>query len=166
MRIILVQSEIELAIRQFVLSQIAIRDGQEITIDFKNTRGPEGATAEIDIKSPAAEASASGNSSSAGSPVAAASTTQTPSSEPKEEGTVAENPTGTSAPAAEATASDTSEESGSAQNATQSSNVEIGEDIKKTVPFDADEPVDGGDEAQSEPAPRSLFANLTKPKND
>lgn len=52
MRIIIVQAEIELAIRQYVLGQINIAEGQEITIDFKNTRGDDGATAEINIMKP------------------------------------------------------------------------------------------------------------------
>ena len=42
MKIILVQAEIELAIRAYVLTQIAVKDGQDITIDFKNTRGDDG----------------------------------------------------------------------------------------------------------------------------
>ena len=54
MRIILVQAEIELALRAYVLNQISVREGQEITIAFKNTRGDDGATAEIDISTPSA----------------------------------------------------------------------------------------------------------------
>lgn len=53
MRIILVQAEIELALRAYVLNQIAVKDGQDISITFKNTRGDDGATAEIDITTPA-----------------------------------------------------------------------------------------------------------------
>lgn len=52
MRIILVQAEIELALRAYVLNQIAVKDGQDINITFKNTRGDDGATAEIDITTP------------------------------------------------------------------------------------------------------------------
>lgn len=52
MRIILVQAEIELALRAYVLSQIAVKEGQDISIEFKNTRGDDGTTAEINITSP------------------------------------------------------------------------------------------------------------------
>lgn len=52
MKIILVQAEIELAIRAYVLTQIAVKEGQDIYIDFKNTRGDDGTTAEINITSP------------------------------------------------------------------------------------------------------------------
>ena len=51
MRIIIVQSEIEEAIKAYVLNQIAVREGQEVTIDFKATRGDDGMTAEVNIGS-------------------------------------------------------------------------------------------------------------------
>ena len=49
MRIIIVQSEIEIAIRNHVLTQIVVKEGQKISIEFKNTRGEDGFTAEVDI---------------------------------------------------------------------------------------------------------------------
>ena len=54
MRITLVQAEIEAALRAYVFSQINVAEGQDITIDFKNTRGEDGATAEINITKAAA----------------------------------------------------------------------------------------------------------------
>ena len=51
MQIIIVQSEIETAIRNYVLSQLNVKEGQRIDIDLKATRGESGATAIIDIVS-------------------------------------------------------------------------------------------------------------------
>lgn len=49
MQIILVQSEIEQALKDYVNSQVNVKDGQEISIELKATRGTDGATAIIDI---------------------------------------------------------------------------------------------------------------------
>jgi len=49
MQITIIQSEIETAIRNYIMSQITVREGQRIDIDLKATRGPEGYQAVIDI---------------------------------------------------------------------------------------------------------------------
>ncbi len=49
MQIIIVQSEIEEAIRNHINSQIMVQDGMRIDIDLSATRGPEGFRATIDI---------------------------------------------------------------------------------------------------------------------
>ena len=49
MRITIVQTEIEEAIRNHILSQIQVQDGMEIEIDLRATRGAEGFQADIDI---------------------------------------------------------------------------------------------------------------------
>ncbi len=49
MRIILVQDEIELAVTNYVRSQINIQDNQDIKIELKAGRGEAGYTADIDI---------------------------------------------------------------------------------------------------------------------
>ena len=49
MQIIIVQSEIETAIRNHILSQINVNEGNEINIDLSATRGAEGFKATIDI---------------------------------------------------------------------------------------------------------------------
>lgn len=49
MQIIIVQAEIETAIRNFVLSQLAVREGQRIDIALSATRGEDGFKATIDI---------------------------------------------------------------------------------------------------------------------
>ena len=61
MLITIVQAEIELAIKNYINTQVNLKEGQEISIDLRATRGAEGATAIIDIYYPetreAAEAS-------------------------------------------------------------------------------------------------------------
>lgn len=49
MQITLVQSEIEQAIKDYIHSQIKVRDGMEIKIDLSATRGADGFKATIDI---------------------------------------------------------------------------------------------------------------------
>ena len=49
MQIVLVQAEIETAIRNFINQQIALAEGQEISIDLTAGRGAEGFKASIDI---------------------------------------------------------------------------------------------------------------------
>lgn len=51
MQIIIVQAEIETAIRNFITSQINLREGQNITVDLTATRGESGFKAVIDIAS-------------------------------------------------------------------------------------------------------------------
>lgn len=52
MRIFLVQSEIEEAIRNFIGEQVSVAEGMAIGIKFAATRGEDGYTAEIDISKP------------------------------------------------------------------------------------------------------------------
>lgn len=49
MQIILVQAEIETAIRKYVNSKVKVNEGQDIRIDLSASRGPEGFRATIDI---------------------------------------------------------------------------------------------------------------------
>lgn len=49
MQIILVQAEIEKAIRNFVNSKVQVNEGQDIRIELSASRGPEGFRATIDI---------------------------------------------------------------------------------------------------------------------
>ena len=50
MQITLVQSEIEQALKNYINEQVNVKEGMEIVIDFKATRGAEGNTAIIDIR--------------------------------------------------------------------------------------------------------------------
>ena len=202
MKIILVQAEIELAIRAYVLTQIAVKEGQDISIDFKNTRGDDGTTAEINITSPSMTAPAS-NEQPVQKPAQTATSGR--STAPAKQ-IPAQTPTAALAPAAAAgeatgSASEKSADSASTTSAQQTTEPQVSETTeteveessgfpKPTVPFDADDPVDGGDTpdvaetiqpvskpsflkpaaAATEAAPaatsgKSLFANLTKPVN-
>ncbi|WP_244832393.1 hypothetical protein [Caballeronia sp. TF1N1] len=49
MQIIIVQTEIEAAIRAHIEQQVSIKEGMEIAIDLRSTRGDVGFTAHIDI---------------------------------------------------------------------------------------------------------------------
>lgn len=174
MRIILVQAEIELALRAYVLNQISIREGQEITVAFKNTRGDDGATAEIDISTPSANIPAKMPSiplkrTIAPAPVEAPVT----ASEPEVEEDTSDPSDGSPAPAVEAESdTTTSEEEAPVQDASTTSEAEAatemgnqkeeGEPISKPASF-LKPTAQPSDEA---PAPsKSLFANLTKPVN-
>lgn len=206
MKIILVQAEIELAIRAYVLTQIAVKEGQDISIDFKNTRGDDGTTAEINITSPtmtAAPATTAPNEQPEKS-----TQTATQSRQPAQAKQIpAKTSTAALAPAAaagattgsqtEQSASDAStttaqpepEASTSETTTTETQQTEESSGFPaRTVPFDAEDPVDGGDkpdvaetiqpvtkpnifaQPQTDAAPaagsgKSLFANLTKPVN-
>ena len=176
MRIILVQAEIELALRAYVLNQISVREGQEITIAFKNTRGDDGATAEIDISTPSDTPnkvpSTPVKRQAAPTPVAAPQTASQTASDPEMEEDTSDPSDGSPAPAVEAESDTTaSEETTPVQDASISSEADT---AAETVNQKEEEPVSKpasflkptaqpSDEA---PAPsKSLFANLTKPVN-
>ena len=173
MRIILVQAEIELALRAYVLNQISVREGQEITIAFKNTRGDDGATAEIDISTPSANIPAKVPSTPlkrtiATAPVEALVT----ASGPDVEEDTSDPSDGSPAPAVEAESdTTTSEEEAPVQDASTTSEADTAaetvnqkEEEPDTKPASFLKPTaQPSDEA---PAPsKSLFANLTKPVN-
>ena len=50
MKILLIQSEIEQAIRDYMNQQINVKEGMTLDIDLRSTRGSEGFTADIDIR--------------------------------------------------------------------------------------------------------------------
>lgn len=158
MRIILVQAEIEEALRTYVLNQISVKPGQDISITFKNTRGDDGATAEIDITAPIA------------SPLGSK-----PTDSDKVKNTCSVNQEGNSpVPAAAASSDTTDQEPPFAEDASTTSEAEPEEETKSFKP----EVVKNGPvqkpkiEVQGEPAgdkipppSKSLFSNLTKPVN-
>lgn len=169
MRIILVQAEIELAIRAYVLTQISVKEGQEVTIDFKNTRGEDGATAEINITSPSLA-----SVENAQRPSQSPSLVQTTQTAPKE---TKPSPAPVVAPTAVTTAPveqlapaafistgeervDPSVNQEEEAPAIQAAEAEEGQD--EQMPDPVTKPVAVEDAA---PAPKSLFANLTKPVN-
>lgn len=176
MRIILVQAEIELALRAYVLNQISVREGQEITIAFKNTRGDDGATAEIDISTPMAQAPAKVLSASVKrttAPVPSESRQEAPVAasepEPEVEEDTSDPSIGSLAPAVEAESNTTaSEEEAPVQDASTSSELESEnqkeeEQVSKPASF-LKEPAKADPDVAPAPS-KSLFANLTKPVN-
>lgn len=54
MQITLVQSEIEQALKNYINEQVNVKEGMDIVIVLKATRGEEGTTAVIDITKPVA----------------------------------------------------------------------------------------------------------------
>lgn len=170
MRIILVQAEIELALRAYVLNQISVREGQEISIAFKNTRGDDGATAEIDITTPSANTPSKVSStpvkrSTAPAPVEA----PVAASEPEVEEYASDPSNGSPAPAVEAESDTTaSEKEAPVQDASTTSEPEGGnqkeeEPVSKPASF-LKEPAKADPDVAPAPS-KSLFANLTKPVN-
>lgn len=180
MKIILVQAEIEAAITAYVLGQISVAEGHQITIDFKNTRGADGATAEIDISKPVPLTEQGAATQAAivnhfRKPAADAQTTIAATAEPVEEVSAdqggeapatEENPS--EAPAVQNAAdgdSTSTTEAVSAEPATTATEAlgspEDAVDIKRTVPFDADQPVDEEVPADK-PQTKSLFANMQR----
>lgn len=191
MRIIIVQAEIEAAIKAYILTQIAVKEGQEITIDFKATRGEDGATAEINIGAPASPnvpATKSTQTATQSRSLPAATKTQTTAS------------SAAAAPAVAVTEATGSETEQSADNAfttsdqpdqpavtSEAATAETGNQeeegqtsTSETETFDPPaflkpkaEDDGASDEAVQKPAPaaataapaKSLFANLTKPVN-
>ena len=170
MRIILVQAEIELALRAYVLNQISVREGQEITIAFKNTRGDDGATAEIDISTPSDTSIK--KRQTAPTLLAAAQPASQAASEPDVGEDTSDPSNGSLAPAVKAESNTTVlEEATLVQDASTTSEADAAaetenqkeeEPVSKPVSF-LKPTAQPSDEA---PAPsKSLFANLTKPVN-
>lgn len=172
MQITINEAEIKLAIRNHILSQISVHEDQEIDIDLKATRGPEGYSAVIDInavKAPEPEAPTKRT------PKAQAKTAPSPSVKTDARPEPA-------APAPEAEAETEALEVPEAETPTETSTgttgeapaAETGEDapaapapkttkplfqVKKTEDTAAPAPV----EASSDGKPRtSIFSNLSK----
>ena len=162
MRIILVQAEIETALKQYVLGQINIAEGQDITIDFKATRGEDGATAEINISKPGAIPNGQKQ------PQTVATSRSTPAAVTTQSGGSTTSP----APVVAETAPITSTTEQSVDNA--STTTDTKEEEFKPPAFlnqgtkEAETPAEQVAEAETPPPPsgRSLFANLTKPVNE
>ena len=151
MQIIIVQHEIESAVKAYVLSQLNVKEGQRIDVSFAATRGEDGLKATIDIvsdeQSPAAstgvttvEEEQPAPASTAASPIRRARLTtpvrkEEPTKEPVEQKEVG---TGEAA-----------DEGGEQQASAEQS--------------------EASEQEEEQPAPvttgRSLFANLKKPAN-
>ena len=185
MRIILVQAEIELALRAYVLNQIAVKDGQDINITFKNTRGDDGATAEIDITTPSIS---SGSTTTVGNePQKSTQTVKESVSPVQATKTLPKASTASPAPAVEATAptSTESEQSVEAASSTTEPTAQVSTKVQNAEPkeeefkvpsflnrdkaaqtsIEEDAPVTKPSAAEAPAPSKSLFANLIKSVN-
>lgn len=150
MQITLNQAEIEKAIQNYVNEQVNIRDGQEVSIDLRAGRGPEGFTATIDIV-PA------GTKAEAAKPLGiekAARATRTPTKDaPTETGS------GDGSEQAQEAAQRTAGEADDSQGSD-------GAGEAQTAQESTDSPAAADDAGQADGEPRqSLFAGLKKPVN-
>ena len=142
MQITLIQSEIEQALKNYINDIMSVKDGMEIEIQLKATRGEEGTTAIIDIVPQKPKAARGGRSSgeipAKAEPVKAAAAPV--KAEPAQ--AVAES-------VAEAEADDAEQVAEQAQEP----------EALEPAPVEAEQ-------APAEEAPRkSLFAGLSKPQN-
>ena len=81
MQIVLIQAEIEKAIRNYVNSIVKVAEGVDIVIDLKSTRGDTGFTANIDLVETGVERSAAPAPTPAPAPKAAVAKANTESSD-------------------------------------------------------------------------------------
>ena len=142
MQITLIQSEIEQALKNYINDIMSVKDGMEIEIQLKATRGEEGTTAIIDIVPQKPKAARGGRTSgevpAKAEPVKAAAAPA--KAEPNQ--AVAES-------VAEAEADDAEQVAEQAQEP----------EAQAPAPVEAEQ-------APAEEAPRkSLFAGLSKPQN-
>ena len=150
MQITLIQSEIEQALKNYINDIMSVKDGMEIEIQLKATRGEEGTTAIIDIvplkTKPARAARVSGETSGKSDTVRAAAAAPA-KAEPVQAAAVEAEPVAESV--AEAEADDAEQVAEQAQEP----------EAQEPAPVEAEQ-------APAEEAPRkSLFAGLSKPQN-
>ena len=81
MQIVLIQAEIEKAIRNYVNSIVKVAEGVDIVIDLKSTRGDTGFTANIDLVETGVERAAAPAPTPSPAPKAAAAKANTESSD-------------------------------------------------------------------------------------
>ena len=149
MQIILVQHEIETALRNHVTSLLQVREGNRIDITLKATRGEEGSTALIDIVPDNTVAVGQAVISSAATVVQTAARPVVRGLSPQRSSAAASSPEPEAVAEAAGQAS-----SGDAQTDTVTGDVAQGE---------ADQAATGTDSAQGSARPTGLFAHLKKP---
>ena len=138
MQINLNEADIIEAIEEHVRKKVNFDADVEVVIDLKATRGPEGFTATIDLGSPAPKAT----------PEKATRAPRTPKTapEPEPEKEVEKEP---------------------AQEAPQEAAEQPSAETPAGVPVDENgDAADAGETPPAEEKPKSLFANLGKPRND
>lgn len=167
MQITINESEIKLAIRNHILSQISVRDDQQIDVDLRATRGAEGYTAVIDIaphdptkpskRTTESGSAAGGNISKienkgSGSTKASAESEPEPEEAPQDTRQSPEKDTPDAEPAVEAEAV---VEAVAAEEPTPT----------RVLPFNKAKAEEEEQPVEAVAERRSLFAGLTKPVN-
>lgn len=155
MQIILVQAEIEKAIRNYVNSKVQVNEGQDIRIDLSASRGPEGFRATIDIVDEDATTTASAAPAPAPAPKAAV---------PKVTAEAGEDQAAAKAKAAEAEAKKAEAERAAA--AAAQAEAEAEKKALETADSSATEPpfeADAKEEVQEVQEPTSAAAAPRKP---
>lgn len=153
MQIILVQAEIEKAIRNYVNSKVQVNEGQDIRIDLSASRGPEGFRATIDIVDEDVTTTASAAPAPAPAPKAAA---------PKVTAEAGEDQAAAKAKAAEAEAKKAEAERAAAAQAeaeAEKKALETADSSATEPPFEAD----AEEEVQEVQEPTSAAAAPRKP---
>lgn len=151
MQLILNQAEIELAIREFVDKRVAISEDVNIQIDLKATRGDAGFTANIDL----VDSAPNGTSAAEVRPLSIV--------EKARAARVTTTPKPAAAPATQEAAQETVE--GTPVDPATEVAVEASEPSTLTEEVAAAEAETKQDDAPVPEKPRSLFANLQKPRN-
>jgi hypothetical protein len=158
MQIIIVQSEIETAIRNLILSQLSVKEGMRIDIDLSATRGADGFKATIDIVPETAP------SQPKAAPEAGSAPVPTPAAKPE----VAVTKSATSSPATQQPPIDNAHIAEGAQKfpePTGGAAAEAGAASNASAEPSSTEPVAAVAEGGEAKPARSLFAGLKKPAN-
>lgn len=149
MQITLIQSEIEQALKNYINDIMSVKDGMEIEIQLKATRGEEGTTAIIDIVPQKPKASRGGRTSGEVPAKAEPAKAAAPAKAEAAQAVAEAAPEPVAESVAEAEADDAEQVAEQAQEP----------EAQEPAPVEAEQ-------APAEEAPRkSLFAGLSKPQN-
>lgn len=154
MKITIVQSEIEEAVRQYILTQIAVKPGHSITMDFSATRGSDGLTAFIDISA--------SDEATAPAPVLAqqVDVAPAPSNEQATAPVRQQRVTRTQVQKTQLPVAETEVEAPFEEATTDAPAKSIFKSAEAEPEDDGIEDVEG-----SQPVKRSIFSNLSRPSN-
>jgi hypothetical protein len=159
MQITIPQREIEIAIKNYIMSQVSVNDDMDIDIQLRATRGEEGYQAIIDIKPKAAPTPTKpAKPASAATPKTPAAKAFAQSSGPAKTLDIGKKVEAAKVePEVEQPAPEPSEEDLAPAGTVQAEPAEPANDESNVIPIAA--------EGEAAPAPKSIFANLAKPKN-
>lgn len=158
MQIILVQQEVEQALRDYVASRLTLVEGTQFEIDLAATRGANGITATINLVSPGAAAAPAAKTAVASTSTATVrrSTPEAPTKAQETTAVVQTDPNQGQDP----NTGNEGQEQGSTTTGGQQPDPADPNTAQATGDVNGD-PVTG----EGTDKPKSLFAGLTKPKN-